>query len=140
MIEKIVGRLLDDLAAVPAGEAVDIKGRYFYPLSTILICDLLGIPEEDRDAMLHGAVVNARTTNTAEESEANLHQWQSALGRLVEAKRREPGDDAHREPVRAPGSAAGAATRRGPGPRARREREIPQPPRRNPRPIPRSED
>lgn len=93
MIEEIVGRLLDDLEKVPAGEAVDIKGRFFYPLSTILVCDLLGISEEDRDAMLHGAVVNAKTTNTAEESEANLHQWQSALGRLVETKRRSPGDD-----------------------------------------------
>lgn len=93
IIEEIVGRLLDDLADVPAGEPVDIKGRYFYPLSTILVCDLLGIPDEDQAAMLHGAVVNAKTTNTAEESEANLHQWQSALGRLVERKRREPGDD-----------------------------------------------
>src|SRR5512139_1900052 len=70
IIERIVHRLLDDLATVPAGEVVDIKARYFYPLSTILICDLLGIREEDRPAMLHAAAVNAKTTNTAEESEA----------------------------------------------------------------------
>ncbi|MGC5032764.1 cytochrome P450 family protein [Micromonospora sp. DT229] len=93
LIEEIVGRLLDDLEKVPAGEVVDIKGRYFYPLSTILVCDLLGIPEADRAEALHGAVVNAKTTNSAEESEANLHQWQSALSKLVEAKRREPGND-----------------------------------------------
>jgi 2-hydroxy-5-methyl-1-naphthoate 7-hydroxylase len=93
IIDGIVRRLLDDLATVPAGEVVDIKARFFYPLSTILVCDLLGIPEEDQAAMLHGAVVNAKTTNTAEESEANLHQWQSAIGQLVETKRREPGDD-----------------------------------------------
>ncbi|AUI61792.1 cytochrome P450 [Amycolatopsis sp. BJA-103] len=93
IIEGIVNRLLDDLETVPADEVVDIKARYFYPLSTILVCDLLGIPEADQEAMLHGAVVNAKTTNTAEESEANLHQWQSAIGRLVETKRREPGDD-----------------------------------------------
>ena len=93
VIEGIVRRLLDDLATVPAGTPVDIQARYFYPLSTILICDLLGIPEEDRKAMLHGAVVNAKTTNTAEESGANLDQWQSALSQLVEAKRRNPGND-----------------------------------------------
>nr|WP_307961963.1 hypothetical protein [Salinispora arenicola] len=93
MIEDIVHRLLDDLEKVPAGEVVDIKGRYFYPLSTILVCDLLGIPEADRAEALHGTVVNARTTNSAEESEANLHQWQSALSKLVETKRREPGND-----------------------------------------------
>jgi cytochrome P450 len=93
IIEGIVKHLLDDLEKVPDGEIVDIKGQYFYPLSTILICDLLGISEEDQGVMLHGAVVNAKTTNTSEESEANLHQWQSALGGLVEAKRRNPGDD-----------------------------------------------
>lgn len=93
MIEDIVERLLDDLATVPAGEAVDIKSRYFYPLSTILISDLLGITEEDREAVLHGTAVNAKTTNTAEESEANLHHWQSAFAKMVETKRREPGDD-----------------------------------------------
>lgn len=93
IIEDIVGRLLDDLEKVPAGEVVDIKGRFFYPLSTILVCDLLGIPEEDREAVLRGSVVNTKTTNTAEEAEANLLHWQAALGRLVEAKRREPGDD-----------------------------------------------
>lgn len=93
IIEGIVNRLLDDLATVPADEVVDIKARYFYPLSTILVCDLLGIRDEDQEAMLHGAAVNAKTDNTAEESEANLHQWQTALGRLVETKRREPGDD-----------------------------------------------
>ncbi|ONI89742.1 cytochrome [Saccharothrix sp. ALI-22-I] len=93
IIEGIVHRLLDDLATVPAGEVVDIKGRYFYPLSTILVCDLLGIPEEDQAALLRVAAVNAKTTNTAEESEAILHQWDSALVRMVEAKRREPGDD-----------------------------------------------
>lgn len=93
IIEDIVHRLLDDVAKVPAGEVVDIKGRFFYPLSTILVCDLLGIPEADQEAMLHGVSKNAKTTNTAEESEANLHEWQNALGRLVETKRREPGDD-----------------------------------------------
>lgn len=93
IISDIVNRLLDDLATVPAGEVVDIKAKYFYPLSTILVSDLLGIPQEKRDNVLHGNVVNSKTTNTAEESEANLHQWQSALGELVETKRREPGDD-----------------------------------------------
>src|SRR2546426_942351 len=79
--------------SVTGYEVVDIKARFFYPLSTILVCDLLGIREEDQAAMLQGAQVNAKTDNTAEESEANLHQWHEALGRLVETKRREPGDD-----------------------------------------------
>jgi cytochrome P450 len=93
IIEGIVRRLLDDLETVPAGEVVDIKGKFFYPLSTILVSDLLGIQDADRDAALNVAVANAKTTNTAEESEAILRKWQSGFGELVEAKRNEPGDD-----------------------------------------------
>jgi cytochrome P450 len=93
IIEDIVHRLLDDLATVPADEVVDIKGQYFYPLSTILVCDLLGIREEDKVTMLQGARINAKTTNTAEQAEANMRQTQQALSQLVETKRREPGED-----------------------------------------------
>ncbi|MEC3992638.1 cytochrome P450 [Actinacidiphila sp. DG2A-62] len=93
MIEKIVARLLDDIAATPAGEPVDVKSRYFYPLAATVICDLFGVPESARAGVLQGSVVNSKTTNSAEQAEANLHQWQSAMTDLVETKRREPGDD-----------------------------------------------
>jgi cytochrome P450 len=93
MIEKIVARLLDDIAATPAGEPVDVKSRSFYPLAATVIRDLFGFPESARAGVLQGSVVTSKTTNSAEQAEANLHQWQSAMTDLVETKRREPGDD-----------------------------------------------
>lgn len=93
VIEGIVGRLLDNLASAPAGEPVDIKGEYFYPLAATLICDLFGVPEGERQAVLRSSVVNGKTTNSTDEAEANLHDWQNTLTELVESKRRTPGDD-----------------------------------------------
>lgn len=93
MIEKVTGRLLDAIAELPAGEPVDVKAHLFYPLAATVICDLFGVPEEARSSVLQGSVVNSRTTNSAEEAEANLHQWHEAMSALVEAKRREPGED-----------------------------------------------
>ena len=63
------------------------RDSFFYPLSTILVSDLLGIQDEDRDAVLNGAVANAKTTNTAAESEAILHNGSPRLDDLVEAKK-----------------------------------------------------
>src|SRR4051794_31887994 len=48
-IEKLVDQLLDDLAAVPPGEVVDIKGRFTYALPAMVICGLFGVPDEARD-------------------------------------------------------------------------------------------
>jgi 2-hydroxy-5-methyl-1-naphthoate 7-hydroxylase len=92
-IEKLVHELLDELATVPPGEVVDIKGRFTYLLPARVICDLFGVPVETRDSVLQGAVTNSKTTNTKEESEANFLQWHHAMETLVAAKRAQPGSD-----------------------------------------------
>ncbi|WP_067815073.1 cytochrome P450 family protein [Actinomadura kijaniata] len=93
LIERITTGLLDDLAAVPPGEVVDLKARFAYPLPASVVCDLFGVPPESRAEALRGGEVNTTTAITPEEAAANVEQWQRALGALVEAKRREPGDD-----------------------------------------------
>ncbi|GAA1422359.1 cytochrome P450 family protein [Catellatospora coxensis] len=92
-IEKLVAGMLDDLERVPPGEVVDIKGRFTYLLPAHVICDLFGVPAQARDNVLQGAVTNSKTTNTREESEANLHQWHQAMEDLVAEKRANPGSD-----------------------------------------------
>ncbi|WP_155372831.1 cytochrome P450 family protein [Catellatospora vulcania] len=92
-IEKLVAGLLDDLERVPAGEVVDIKGQFTYLLTALVICDLFGVPPQARDRMLQGAVTNSKTTNTREESGANLHQWHEAMEELVADKKANPGTD-----------------------------------------------
>lgn len=92
-IEKIAENLLDDLAASAPGEVVDLKGRYAYPLPTTVICDLFGVPEEDRADVLRGGEVNVDTTISHEEAMASVEQWHQAMADLVAAKRETPGDD-----------------------------------------------
>lgn len=92
-IEKITTDLLDSLAATPAGEAVDLKDTYAYPLPTRVICDLFGVPEHMRREVMRGGEVNVDTTITHEEAVANVEQWHAAMNSLVEMKRRNPGND-----------------------------------------------
>jgi cytochrome P450 len=93
LIEKITHELLDAMAALPAGQPVDLKGNFAYPLPARVICDLFGVPAEARDAVLRGSQVNSNTTNSQDEAEANVHQWHSAMTDLVAVKQVEPGDD-----------------------------------------------
>jgi cytochrome P450 len=92
-IEKIVANLLDDMAASPSGEAIDLKTRYAQALPTQVICDLFGIPDEYRADVLRGGQVNVETTITHEEAVANVEQWHQAILDVIALKRRQPGDD-----------------------------------------------
>ena len=92
-IERITDALLAGLAATPRGAVVDLKAGYCTPLPGQVICELFGVPEEDREAVLRGGEANTDTRLSAEEARRNIEQWQRAIGTLVETKRRAPGDD-----------------------------------------------
>ncbi len=92
-IEQIVANLLDDLAASAPGEAVDLKARYAYPLTTQVICGIFGVPEESRAEVLRGGEVNVDTTINHEQAVANVEQWHEAIYDVIAAKRQTPGDD-----------------------------------------------
>jgi cytochrome P450 len=91
--ERIVAELLDRLAATPKGTVVDLREAFAYEVPARMICELFGVPPEVREKVLHGGRVAVSTTLTPEEARANLHNWQQALGVLVESKRVTPGDD-----------------------------------------------
>ena len=50
-IEALVQKLID--AVIDRGR-MDVIGDVSHPLPVIVICDMLGIPEEDREQFLHG--------------------------------------------------------------------------------------
>jgi 2-hydroxy-5-methyl-1-naphthoate 7-hydroxylase len=92
-IEQIVARLLDEMAASAPGEAVDLKSRYAYPLTTQVICGMFGVPEENRVDVLRGGEVNVQTTISHEDAVANVEQWHQAIFDVIAAKKAQPGDD-----------------------------------------------
>ncbi|MFE6503529.1 cytochrome P450 [Kitasatospora sp. NPDC057738] len=92
-VEKAVDELLDELDRCEPGEVLDLKARFARPMPARVICDLFGVPAEDRAQMLRGGEANIDTTLTPEESAANVEQWHREMQEFVEAKRRSPGDD-----------------------------------------------
>ncbi|WP_030057276.1 cytochrome P450 family protein [Streptomyces novaecaesareae] len=92
-VQKAVDELLDELDGCAPGEVVDLKARFALPMPARVICDLFGVPAEDRARMLRGGQVNTDTTISPEESAANVAQWHREMEEFVEDKRRNPGDD-----------------------------------------------
>jgi cytochrome P450 len=92
-IEQIAARLLDELAASAPGEVVDLKARFAAPFPTEVICELFGVPEEDRAEVMRGGEVNVDTTINHAEAVANVERWHQAMFDFFEAKRRAPADD-----------------------------------------------
>ncbi|HWU11447.1 MAG TPA: cytochrome P450 [Streptomyces sp.] len=88
-VEQITSDLLD--AMVPAGSA-DLIDALAFPLPMTVICELLGVPDIDRDAfrLLSNAIVTPLSPE--KESEA-VHAMGAYLDELIEDKRCAPGDD-----------------------------------------------
>jgi 2-hydroxy-5-methyl-1-naphthoate 7-hydroxylase len=92
-VAKVAADLLDELADVPPGEAIDLKARFAHSLPARVICDLFGVPEESREEMLRGHEVNIDTTISPEESAANVARWHQLMLDFIADKRRTPGAD-----------------------------------------------
>ncbi|MFD8754809.1 cytochrome P450 [Kitasatospora sp. NPDC059577] len=90
-IEKVAEQLLDAMA--PAGRA-DLLAAYAAPLPITVICDLLGVPEDDRHDFR--AWTDSLITPDPERPEATRAAVKAMLGfftALIERKRARPGDD-----------------------------------------------
>jgi cytochrome P450 len=89
-VEALTGRLLDELA--DQGPPADLNEGLALPLPIAVICELLGVPYEDRTRFRAWtqAVADVRDRSRSEQGLADLF----AYGReLVARKRAEPGDD-----------------------------------------------
>jgi cytochrome P450 len=97
-IQQIVDELIDRLE--PQGH-MDLIADFAFRLPVTVICDMLGIPEEDREIFFKSSRARfARLLDLAPLSRAELDQQNSHylnmaeyFGRLFELRRRQPGDD-----------------------------------------------
>ncbi|WP_329613132.1 cytochrome P450 [Streptomyces brevispora] len=88
-VQQITDTLLD--AMLPAGQA-DLVDALAFPLPMTVICELIGVPDLDRDAFrrLSNAVVSP--AGAQEENDA-VHAMGGYLAELIEDKRCSPGED-----------------------------------------------
>ncbi|MFI6597526.1 cytochrome P450 [Nonomuraea sp. NPDC050536] len=93
-IEEIVAGLLDELPGhAGADGGVDLRRHFAYPVPMRVICELVGVPEDERDELRHLVDSIFRSTTSAEEVLATQRDIYLLLGRLVALRHADPGDD-----------------------------------------------
>jgi cytochrome P450 len=90
-IEAIADAALNDLLAGPA--PADLVTTYTGPVPALVICELLGVSEQDRDLFLEWTgTLHRRDVSPAQHEAANLALY-SYMDKLVAEKEQRPADD-----------------------------------------------
>ncbi|MEU5259495.1 cytochrome P450 [Amycolatopsis sp. NPDC021455] len=85
-------QLIDEMVA--KGAPGDLKAGLAFPLPVWVICDMLGVPDADRDRFAHWSdVMLSMTRYTQAEFDAAQAEFGRYMGAHIAAKRAEPGDD-----------------------------------------------
>lgn len=92
-IEALTTGMLDKLAALPAGESVDLKAQFAYPLPMNVISDLMGVDAEEHPRLKALFEKFFSTQTLPEEVPQMMADLGALFGRIVESKRENPGDD-----------------------------------------------
>jgi cytochrome P450 len=87
-ISAITGSLLSSLP-----DEVDLLESFAFPLPVTVICELLGVPAEDRDDIRLWSAAAVSSTMPPSEVRAAVTAMASYFPALVAAKRKSPGDD-----------------------------------------------
>ncbi|MFD8783209.1 cytochrome P450 [Kitasatospora sp. NPDC059599] len=90
-VQRIVDHLVDE--AVAAGPTMDLIEAVAAPLPMSVVCELFGIPDEDRPRVKGWFRRFGRLSEDIDRSEAAIEQYEDYLSGLIRQRRREPGDD-----------------------------------------------
>jgi cytochrome P450 len=93
-ITATVDHLLDTLQQrLDEGESVDLRALFCYPLPTRVVCDLFGVPDDQRASMLR--VIDEVLDNSADAEQAARTgaDLSAAMQTLLDTKRRHPEAD-----------------------------------------------
>ncbi|MCX5409442.1 cytochrome P450 [Streptomyces sp. NBC_00335] len=92
-IEALTTGMLDKLAGLPAGETVDLKAQFAYPLPMNVISDLMGVDAEEHPRLKALFEKFFSTQTLPEEVPQMMADLGALFSRIVESKRENPGDD-----------------------------------------------
>ncbi|MGW0571486.1 cytochrome P450 family protein [Streptomyces tauricus] len=92
-IEELTAALLDELAAHPAGERIDLRTEFAKLLPMRVICELFGVAEEAREPLCTALELVFGTAVPAVEMAAAQVEVFGMLAQLVAEKRARPGGD-----------------------------------------------
>ncbi|MGZ2358116.1 cytochrome P450 [Streptomyces sp. 372A] len=90
-VQHLVDRFID--AAVAAGPELELIEAVASPLPMAVVCELFGIPEEDRPRVKGWFSRFGRLSEDIAESEQAIDQYEDYLSGLIRQRRRDPGDD-----------------------------------------------
>ncbi|MDV8022656.1 cytochrome P450 [Rhodococcus sp. IEGM 1330] len=92
-IERISRELLHGLADNDPDVVIDVHAEYSYQIPTLVICDLLGLPHDQRPEVLRVFRLVARTDLSPQEADQVHLDLHTAMRTLIATKRSHPGDD-----------------------------------------------
>jgi cytochrome P450 len=93
-IDTIVTEHLNALETLGAGgEPVDLIEHLALPIPCLVICELLGVPYEDRDKFHHATEVMMDTSKRRAERDTGAHWLMEYITALVADKRADPGSE-----------------------------------------------
>lgn len=91
-IEAMAEQLIDEMVA--KGAPADLKAGLGFPLPVWVICDMLGVPDADRERFAHWSdMLLSMTRYTQEEMTAGQMEFGAYMAGHIAAKREAPGDD-----------------------------------------------
>lgn len=93
-IERVVRGLVENLSRHQDEATADVHAEYSYQIPTLVICDLLGIPEDQRAEVLRVFRLVARTDDLSDEVATQLNlDLLTAMRTLIDEKRSQPAED-----------------------------------------------
>lgn len=95
-VQSVVDGLLDAVADAGPDAEVDLVSSFAFPLPFAVICELLGVAEQDRESLgssLGTLLAPAPTDRDYARAEAASNRVVAMLGALIDQKRRNPADD-----------------------------------------------
>ncbi|MFJ3694735.1 cytochrome P450 [Streptomyces sp. NPDC090052] len=92
-IEKLTTGMLDRLAEVPAGETIDLKAEFAYPLPMNVVSELMGVDSVDHPRLKTLFEKFFSTQTPPDEVPQMMADLGTLFSKIVESKRANPGDD-----------------------------------------------